>query len=111
MEASSTVAFTTMADTLKAEQYAFAASVDTCKEKEEADHCTASADYWKVLAHSWNASAVEPRSSPPAKLAAALEALAAWLEATVKASAKAVVVGASTDTGGLPPRLYGKWHR
>jgi hypothetical protein len=44
-------------------------------------------------------------------LAAALEALVAWLEATVKASAKAVVVGASTDTGGLPPRLYGKWHR
>jgi hypothetical protein len=74
MEAPSTDAFTTTADTLKEEKYAFAASADTCKEKAKADHCTASADYWKVLAHSWNALAAEPGSSLVAKLAATLEA-------------------------------------
>jgi hypothetical protein len=42
------------------------------------------------LAHSWNALAAEPGSSLPAKLAAALEASAAWSEARVKASAKGV---------------------
>jgi hypothetical protein len=56
----------------------------------EADHYTASADYWKVLVHSWNALAAEPRSSSPAKLAAALEGSAAWSEALVKASAKSM---------------------
>jgi hypothetical protein len=52
MEAPSMDAFTTTVDTLKEEQYAFATSADTCKEKVEADRCTASADYWKVLEHS-----------------------------------------------------------
>jgi hypothetical protein len=52
MEASFMDAFTTTADTLKAEQYAFAASAGTCKEKADADRCTASVDYWKGLAHS-----------------------------------------------------------
>jgi hypothetical protein len=90
MEAPSTDAFTTVGDTLKAEQYAFAASASTCKEKAEADRCTSSADYWKVLAHSWNALAAEPGSSSSVKLSPALEASAAWLEAPVKASAKGV---------------------
>jgi hypothetical protein len=90
MEALFVDAFTTTADTLKAKQYAFATSADTCKEKADADRCTASVDYWKRLAHSWNALAAEPGSSLPAKLVAALEASAAWLEARVKASAKGV---------------------
>jgi hypothetical protein len=84
METPSADVCKSMSDTLKwKEEDAFAASADV-------DTCTASTDRWKALVHSWNALAVEQVSSSSAVLVAALEVLAAWSEAPVKASAGAV---------------------
>jgi hypothetical protein len=60
METQSTDVCTTTSDTFKAEEEdAFATLVD-------ADTCTASADRWKALVHSWNVLAAEPVSSSSA---------------------------------------------